>query len=59
MYRLLVVQMETSCMRFEVLSAIKTQTMVLWATKLHSLAGGYQCFKRTVTSIVGVETLDR
>jgi len=47
--------METSCMRFEVLSVIKTQIMVIWAMKL---AGGYQYFKRTAASIVGAETLD-
>jgi len=45
-------------MRFEVVSVIKTQIMVIWATKVRSLAGGYQCFKRTAASNVRVETLD-
>ena len=45
-------------MRFEVLSVIKTQIMVIWATKFHSLAGGYQCSKRTAASTVGAKTLD-
>lgn len=58
LYHLLVIPMETSCMGFWVLSVINTQIMVIWAMKLRSLAGGYQCFKRTAASIVGVETLD-